>query len=355
MSIRELRRLLGLGVLGLWLTLMLGISQPGAPLHAAAPPKGAADAAMNTCRIGIYIEDLRDFNFAEKSLFATLRIWSVCPNASLSPLADLEIKNANQINIGELKTRLETNNSPAFPDKARLYWSERSISGNYYFPWSARNFPFDRHTISFDILPQLPDRESFLITPDYASSGVSPQINNLDWDISEFRLEEQPRSLGSSFGNPSVPSVKHSSVSSITATIELHRTRLTSFLKMSAGVYAAATISALAFYMDPREPDLMSGRTGLCVGSLFAALVNMQQTEATLGISEDVTLTDQIHIVAILYILAATAMTIVSYLRCERGDADRACHLDRTVHLPIFSSSFAVFNAVIIAYAVLVG
>jgi len=346
-------------VLGLLIALLLASAPLQPPLRAAQPPapvvQPAADAAMSTCRMGVYIEDLRDFNFAEKSLFAALRVWSVCPSANLAPLDDLEFSNANELNLGELKTRLEPNHSHAFADRPGLYWSERSVSGSFYYPWSARNFPFDRHMISFEIVPQLLGDGTFLITPDYQSSGVNPRIGNGDWVVNNFRLTEQPRSLGSSFGNPAIPAGEHTGVSSITASVELHRARITSFLKMAAGVFAASVISALAFYMDPREPDLVSGRTGLCVGCLFAAIVNMQQAESTLGISEDVTLTDQIHIVAIFYILASTVLAIVSYLRCERDQADRAQHLDRHIYLPVFASSYLVVNAVIVAYAVLVG
>lgn len=345
-------------LLALVVALLLATRPMDQPSHAAtAAPTGAAavDAALSTCRMGVYVEDLRDFNFAEKSLFAALRVWSVCPSANLMPLDDLEFSNANEITLGELKTQLEPNHSHAFTDRTGLYWSERSVSGSFYYPWSARNFPFDRHTINFEIVPQLLGNGTFLITPDYPSSGVNPRISNGDWVVTNFRLSEQPRSLGSSFGNPSVPAGEHTGVSSITASVELHRARITSFLKMAAGVFAASVISAMAFYMDPREPDLVSGRTGLCVGCLFAAIVNMQQAEATLGISEDVTLTDQIHIVAIFYILASTVLAIVSYLRCERDDADRAQHLDRRVYLPVFALSYVVVNAVIVAYAVLVG
>lgn len=334
------------------------LAAPGGGASATSAPASASATvppALATCRMGVFIEDLRDFRFAEKSLFASLRIWSVCPSEGLNPLSDLEITNANDINMGEVKTRFELNHSHAFPGKTGLYWSEVGISGSFYYPWSARNFPFDRHRVSFQIVPRGVAQGDFVITPDYQNSGFSPRISSGDWLASDFLIGEQPLDQGSSFGNPSVGSGDEQGVSSITAALELRRARITSFLKMCAGVYAATVISAMAFYMDPREPDLVSGRTGLCVGCLFAAIVNMQQAESTLGISEDVTLTDQIHIIAIFYILISTVLAIVSYLRCERDEADRAQQLDRRLYLPIFSISYVVMNTVIISYAILVG
>jgi uncharacterized membrane protein YidH (DUF202 family) len=354
-----IRRGAGL-LLGLCLAVLLAgqLPLPAAPQAGVARPAAAAATvppAVATCRMGVFIEDLRDFRFAEKSLFASLRIWSVCPSAGLNPLADLELTNANEISIGDVKTRLEPNHSHAFPGKTGLYWSEVGVTGSFYYPWSARNFPFDRHRLSFQIVPRGVAQGDFLITPDYQNSGFSPRISSGDWLASDFLISEQPIDQGSSFGNPSVSSGDAQGISSITAELELRRARITSFLKMCAGVYAATVIAAMAFYMDPREPDLVSGRTGLCVGCLFAAIVNMQQAESTLGISEDVTLTDQIHIIAIFYILISTVLAIVSYLRCERDQADRAQKLDRRVYLPIFALSYVVMNMVIISYAILVG
>ena len=308
-----------------------------------------------TCRMGVYIEDLRDFNFAAKSLFATLRIWSVCPSASLTPLADLDISSANELNKGEVKTRFEPNHSRAFPGKSGLYWSEIGVSGSFYHPWSSQNFPFDRHHLQFEIVPRGVSQGEFLITPDYQNSGFDPRISSSEWIASDFLISEQSLDQASSFGNPAQSSGSTKDVSTISASLDIRRARITSFLKMCTGVYAAVAISAMAFFMDPREPDLVSGRTGLCVGCLFAAIVNMQQAESTLGISEDVTLTDQIHIIAILFILASTVLAIISYLRCEKDEADRARQLDRRVYLPIFAISYVVLNIVIISYAILVG
>lgn len=344
-------------------SLVAAGAEPSSPLAAApmvvAAKAGAgaanAEAGVTTCRMGVYIEDLRDFNFAGKSLFASLRIWSVCPSADLKPLADLQISNGNELTIGEVKTRFEPNHSRAFPGKSGLYWSEIGVSGSFYYSWSAQNFPFDRHHLSFEIVPRGVSDADFVITPDYQNSGFNPRIGSSEWIASDFLIGEQTLDQGSSFGNPAQTSGDGRGISTISASLDLRRARITSFLKMCAGVYAAVVISALAFYMDPREPDLVSGRTGLCVGCLFAAIVNMQQAESTLGISEDVTLTDQIHIIAILFILISTILAIVSYLRCERDQADRAQHFDRRVYLPIFSISYLVMNAVIISYAILVG
>lgn len=186
-------------------------------------------------------------------------------------------------------------------------------------------------------------------------TGFNANINDGDWLASDFNLNEVEHSYSTNFGKPSSKFGGKGVYSRIRVEITLHRARITSFLKLCAGVYAAVIIAGMAFLMDVREPDIVSGRTGLLVGCLFAALVNMQQAEATLGMSEDVTLTDLIHIISIAYILSASLQAMASYLRCEAGRENLAQHIDRKICLPIYMSSFVVVNAVVIAYAAIIG
>ena len=331
------------------------LAAPMAPLNqrAAAPMRLLNEP--QTCVMGVYLQDMRDYKFAERSLFASIRLWSVCPRAKDSPLEDITVQNSNDISISEINTQKVINESGYFPNYPSVFWSERTVEGTFFHHWSAKNFPFDRHTITFEFESVRSDISNFVITPDYRQSGFNPSINDGDWIAGDFNLNEVEHSYATNFGKPNNKFNGNGVYSRIKVEITLHRARMTSFLKLCAGVYAAVIIAGMAFLMDVREPDIVSGRTGLLVGCLFAALVNMQQTEATLGLSEDVTLTDMIHIISIAYILAGSLLALTAYLRCEAGKEDFAQHMDRKIYLPIFMSSFVVVNVVVIAYAAIIG
>jgi hypothetical protein len=333
----------------------------GAAATGAAPPAAAGGTPMRllneplTCLMGVYLQDMRDYKFADRSLFASIRLWSVCPSAAESPLQHLNVLNSNGVSISEINTQKLPNESGYFPNSAMVYWSERTVEGTFFHHWSAKNFPFDRHTIVFEFESVRADVSSFVITPDYAHSGFSPSINDGDWIASGFSLNEVEHSYSTNFGKPDRHLNGKGTYSRMRVEITLQRARITSFIKLCTGVYAAVIIAGMAFLMDVREPDIVSGRTGLLVGCLFAAIVNMQQAESTLGLSEDITLTDTIHIVSILYILFASVLALVAYLRCEAEREDFARRMDRRIHLPIYLSSFVVVNAVVIAYAAIIG
>jgi len=354
---RTHRRWIGLALATLTALLIQGLSL----LSATAAPANSQAAPMRllheplTCVMGVYLQDMRDYKFAERSLFASIRLWSICSAAQDSPLQHLNVLSSNDTSIGEINTQKVKNESGYFPNDRFVYWSERTVDGTFFHHWIAKDFPFDRHIITFEFESVNSDTSNFVITPDYSHSGFNPSINDGDWIASDFTLNEVEHSYSTNFGKPTNKLDGKGVYSRMKVEITLHRARITSFLKLCAGVYAAVTIAGLAFLMDVREPDIVSGRTGLLVGCLFAAIVNMQQAEATLGLSEDVTLTDMIHIISIGYILAGSLLALKAYLRCEAGKEDFAQHMDRKVYLPIFMSSFVVVNAVVIAYAAIIG
>lgn len=348
-----LRRLLAL-LAGLALALAL----TGLPFRSGAAPAPAARHSLRepgTCLLGVYLKDLRDFQFAENSLFASMRLWSVCPDQKDSPLSDLTVLNSNEIAFGDIHGQRLSNQSDYFRDDTSVYWSTRTLEGTFFHHWSSKNFPFDRHMIAFEFEVLREDANTFFLTPDYRHSGFDTAISSGDWIASDFRIEEVSHRYGTNFGKPDSGKVADNAYSRIKVQLTLQRARVTSFFKLCTGVYAAVVIAGVAFMLDMREPDIVSGRTGLLVGCLFAAIVNMQQADATLGMSEDVTLTDSIHILSIIYILAASLLAIFSYMRCEAGQEDFARTIDRRYCLPIYMVSFVVINIVFISYAAIIG
>ena len=347
--------------LGLLMAVVLGLLMALAPGMGAGAPLGSKALVPKrmlhepeSCLLGVYIQDMRDYQFAENSLFASIRLWSVCPGEAENPLKNLSILNANSIELGEIKTEKLPNNSDYYRNDPYVYWSEKTVEGTFFNQWSAKNFPFDRHTISFEFEAIGGNANSFVFTPDYRHSGFNPKINNADWIAKDFVISEGNHQYSTNFGRPDKGG-KEDSYSRVNVQITLQRARLTSFLKLCAGVYAAVAIAGMAFMLDMREPDIVSGRTGLLVGCLFAAIVNMQQAASTLGMSEDVTLTDSIHIVAIFYILVASILAVVSYLRAQSGKEDLAQRMDRKIYLPVYMYSYVVVNFLMIAYAAVIG
>ncbi|HET7094547.1 MAG TPA: hypothetical protein VFI22_13735, partial [Thermomicrobiales bacterium] len=54
-------------------------------------------ASPERCRVGVFLIDLYDLDYAANSFTADFWLWSVCPTAAIRPLDTLEFINANAV------------------------------------------------------------------------------------------------------------------------------------------------------------------------------------------------------------------------------------------------------------------
>jgi hypothetical protein len=316
-----------------------------APMAGPAPQK-----APNTCRVGIYVTGLRGFDFNNHSFSTDFDVWSVCPSPDLQPLNSLELIGAIDSEMNNMATVEVVNQSDTFSPRTTLYWSQAEIKATLYYRWNLKNYPFDRQQLTINIQESMQDAGSFIYTPDFLQSGYQKSIPITGWKIEGFSIQERTIEYDTTFGNPSL-SDGTGRYSRLVITLDLQRSNLVSFLKLTAGVYAAVALSAMSLLLNEDYAD----RLGILVGTLFAAVVNLQVADSALGQTDSFTLTDFIHVMAILYIFATACISLYSRKLTEAGQNHVAVQLDRRIALPIFIVSFVLFNSVVIAYAAIVG
>ena len=322
----------------------------------AGIPSASADLvkAPQTCQVGIYITSLRNFKFADKSFTADFRVWSVCPTKDLKPLESMEIIDSLESEELSSSTLGKKNRSGYFSTKEEVYWSQRDISAVLHQNWDVQNYPFDRHTLEISLEEAVQDTSGFVYSPDFKNSGYPPDLKLGGWKITNFSLQEEKMAYQTNFGDPELVA-KNGVYSRLTVSIPIQRVKYVSFFKLTTGLYVAFAVAMLSFFYETGQPSLVSARTSLLVGCLFAALVNMRAPESVLGRTESLTLVDQIHIVAIVYIFAAALATVFSRLTTEAGRAKQAMWLDRRLLFRVFTISFVVLNAIVISHAAIVG
>ena len=307
-----------------------------------------------TCRVGIYITSLRNFKFADKSFRVDFRVWSVCPDKALKPLESMEIIDSLESEEISDSTLDKKNRSGSFLTKGEVYWSQRDISAVLNQNWDVQNYPFDRHTLKISLEEAIQDASGFVYTPDFKNSGYQRDMKLGGWKITNFTLEEEKVAYQTTFGDPELVDQK-GVYSRLIVSIPIQRVKYMSFFKLTTGVYVAFAVAMLSFFYETGQPSLVSARTSLLVGCLFSALVNMRAPESVLGRTESLTLVDQIHIVAIVYIFAAALVTVFSRLTTEAGQAKQAMWLDRRLLFRAFTISFIVLNAIVISHAAIAG
>ncbi|WP_143842279.1 hypothetical protein [Nostoc sp. 106C] len=307
-----------------------------------------------TCRVGIFVTSLRNFKFADKSFRADFRVWSVCPSKDLKPLESMQVIDTIESEEVDYQTQNKPNRTESFATKGDVYWSQRDVSAVLNQNWNIQNYPFDRHTLKIVLEESIQDVNGFVYTPDFKNSGYQQDMSLGGWKITDFTLQEEKSAYQTTFGDPELMN-KKGIYSRLTVSIPIQRVKYISFFKLTAGLYVAFAVAMLSFFYETGQPSLVSARTSLLVGCLFAALVNMRAPESVLGRTESLTLVDQIHIVAIVYIFVAALATVLSRLMNERGQGKQAMWFDRRLLFRVLTISFIVLNAIVISHAAIVG
>jgi hypothetical protein len=308
-------------------------------LPMAAPTLAQSEAGPTTCRVGIYVRALHAFDPTADTFGADLWLWSVCPTADRQPLQTMEFVTADDAAV-----LLDVPGNPL--------WANRNVDGTYRYEWDERNFPFDRHTLTIELEEGVEDVRGFVYDPDIANSGVDPELQLPGgWKMTGARLVGSTKTYDTTFGDPGLPEGGSSEYSRLTLSIDLVRTDLSGFFKLTAVVYAAFIFSLITYVMHLETTTGISPRVALLAIALFSAAVNLINASDDLGTASGLTLVDKIHFLVLMYILVAAIVTVVSRLLVDRGwqPADIA-RLNYRVGAMV-AISFVAINALLIAAA----
>jgi hypothetical protein len=271
---------------------------------------------MATCRVGINIEELYDLDLANDTFGAVLWLWSLCPSAQLAPLETIALPTGTSLDLGELRGR---------PIGAEGYYQYRRVQGTFRHDWDMSDYPFDQQRLVIPIDETDLGSSVVVFEPDIASSFLSAEIRSRleEWDVSDLSLEASITEEPSTYG---LPDSEADGYARLEAAVVLERTQVLTFLKLTAGVFAAALIALLALFLDPRDRGFFSSRLGVLAGTLFGVLLSMRTADAFIGDASRLTLVGEIHLVALGLIIVITAITLVQHRRLDRGQPVRYPH-----------------------------
>lgn len=322
-------------------------------LSCVSPALADSDLQPKTCRIGSYVTSLSELNLSKRSFGTEFWMWSICPSKELQPLKSMEIVNAISTEISSESELKRKDKIGEFQQQPEVYWSQQKVKATILYDWNVQNYPFDRHVLEIPIEESTYDTNSFVYTPDLTNSTYKRDMHLDGWRITDFQIKQSKTTYESTFGDPELTSGK-SAYTGLVIALSIRRQSILNFFKVAAGVYAAALICLLSFFFNTAENGFMTSRISMLSGAMFATLVNMRGVEAVLGSTEQVTLLDKIHILTLVYILAASLATIVSRLIADAKSHKASAQFNRKLFF-VFSISFVITNACLILNATNIG
>ncbi len=312
-----------------------------AGLLAACPAAAQPDPGPVRCRVGAYLEALYDLDPANGTFAADLWLWSVCPDDRVQPLATMEFVNAT-------RTSASLDSSVA---TAGGVWSQRKITGTFRYNWDLAAFPFDRHTLAVVLEEGVADTRSLVYEPDAVNSGYPAGVASGDWRVTAFSVTGDTGTPNTTFGDPTLAPGEGSAYTRLVVATTIERTDLTSFVKLTFVVYVAFLLSLISYFLNLRNPALLTARFSVISGALFAVAVNLRAATSALASEERLTLVDKIHVAALVVILIDAVAALVTQLLVEWGrPAAAVARFDRIVMAAVVAG-FVAANAWLIGRA----
>lgn len=295
----------------------------------------AGKPVKDTCKAGVYLKSLYDFNSSEFSYDVDLWMWFEYKNDSINPLKTVEIANAKSYEYSN--SSIEKRNG--------LIWASQNCKAKINQNWDLYHYPFDKQKLEIVIEESQMDTSKLLLFQDKEEFQYSGDIDIKGWHIDSSNVDQGISNYNSDFGDPTLHG--KSSYSKVFYTLYLSRNSWALFFKLFTGVYVAFCVAFLVFFIKPVYVD---PRFGLSIGGLFAAVGNKYVVDSNMPESISFTLVDKIHDITFIFILLTILFSIISLKLHDKGNAVRQKKFDRNSAIALFSIYFIInfvmlFNA----------
>jgi Neurotransmitter-gated ion-channel ligand binding domain len=285
-----------------------------------------AKAQKDTCKLGLYLNTVYDFNIEEKSFMADFWLWMNYKNDSLKFDDALELPNSKNTEFSHY----------SLEKKGDINWATQKCKAQVMHQWDVSKFPFDKQRLIIELEDARYDASELVYIADTANSKVDCSFNSKEWSIVSFNIKEDKRTYKTTYGNPALDG--SSTYPRVIAELVISRNNSWMMLaKMLTGAYVAFLISCLVFFVSSENQD---SRFGLCVGGLFAAIGNKYIVESAIPGSTSNTLMDDVHNLTFTFILLIVGIIIFSLNMFESGDEikkKKSMKLDRWAFVSVIT------------------
>jgi hypothetical protein len=270
-------------------------------LVAASAARGADAPAAKPADvyIGVYINRIYDVSLKENKFSADFYVWFRWLGDSVKPVESFEVVNGRiDSKEGVYETRVKGFN-----------YASCRVNATITKFWDVSKFPLDNHTLTVEIEDNENEDFKLRYLPDKENCGINPQVQVPGWKLQSSWGEVAPHSYQTNYGDISLPSNNESVYSRFIFSIKVIRPGYGYFFKLFFGVFVAAMIAFLAFFIKPTDLD---PRFGLGVGAIFAAVASEYVIASALPDTHILTLADKLHILAFAFIFLSLAESTIS-------------------------------------------
>lgn len=129
--------------------------------------------------VGVYVSSLHGLDFARETFRTTFWMWATHDNPAFRPATDLEIVNAQTIQVEKEYRETLPNGRITDMIKIQAVLNQR---------WDVRHFPFDDQRASIIVESVGGDATRLRLVPDTRNSVVEPSLHITGWEMGPLVL-----------------------------------------------------------------------------------------------------------------------------------------------------------------------
>ncbi|MCV2866546.1 hypothetical protein [Defluviimonas sp. WL0075] len=320
--------------------LLVWVAALGLPSTGGAQSDGASslvDGAatlgdtLTEVQTGIYVLRLTNVSPRDGSFDADFWIWFRWQGAGVRPDQTFELAN------GVISNRSDTD---VLNDNGYNYAAVR-VQGTIYHDFDVRKFPLDDHLLSIEIEDAELEASHLIYMPD-AGTELDPKVDVAGWQVVLGRPATDIHAYPTNYGYQSSGETE-AKYSRFSVPISLERTSVAPLFKLFWISLLSVVLGLLAFKV---KSDDLDARFGMGVGSIFAASANAFVISDSLPETTNITLAEQINLIAVGAIFLTVFISIWSLRLRYAGRDEASVSLDNW-SLVVVAVAYLALNALV--------
>ena len=284
--------------------------------------------------VGVYVNQIYDVSLKDNKFSADFWIWFRWQGEDINPLESFEVVNG----------RVDSKEGEYEDVVKGFKYAACRVNATITKFWDVSEFPLDNHVLTLELEDNENEEFKMKYIPDQENCGVNPKVEVPGWRFQKAWSEVVAHGYQTNYGDISLPTNNESVYSRFIYSLEVVRPGIGYFFKLFFGVFIAAVIAFLVFFIKPTDLD---PRFGLGVGAIFAAVASEYVITSALPDTNVLTLADKLHILAFAFIFLSIAQSILSLRMFTTGREKASQTLDR-LSFPVFFILYSALSLILI-------
>lgn len=278
-----------------------------------APNSAHAQDLRKTVKIGMFITNLFDVDFARQDVEAQFWVWFDHTDASFDPAKDVEIVNARSAQAMNV-SRTDTG--------AKGIWDQVKYSTVLNESWNVANYPFDRQKIRIVLESTQDDARKLRFEADADGTKLRRNLTLPGWTIEGMKITAANEFYETAYGDPTMNSVGPSIYPRVTLEIDIKRNGwrllLSTFIGFGLAIALAGIVLTSSAFRHSSEVIDIGAQLAVATGALFSTIGSGYILQSGLPPTTEFSLADAFQLTAFTVTFLTMLMIFVVHVLRKR-------------------------------------